>query len=70
MDDIDIGDGQMKIDHPNSFTPDPQQQMTPTAIPRHDVAKLVGDGNLAHIQLNDQIYTLRITRHGKLILTK
>ncbi|WGI21643.1 hemin uptake protein HemP [Amylibacter sp. IMCC11727] len=31
---------------------------------------LTDDGNLAQIAHNGQIYTLRITRNGKLILTK
>ncbi|MGY6548224.1 MAG: hemin uptake protein HemP [Roseinatronobacter sp.] len=39
-------------------------------IPVHDAQTLMRDGNLAHITLNDQVYTLRITRAGKLILTK
>lgn len=43
--------------------------MAPT-IPVHDANALVGDGNVAHILLNGQVYTLRITRAGKLILTK
>ncbi|MCO4823818.1 MAG: hemin uptake protein HemP [Amylibacter sp.] len=32
--------------------------------------QLTDDGNLAQICHNGQIYTLRITRNGKLILTK
>ena len=32
--------------------------------------QLTDDGNLAQIAHNGQIYTLRITRNGKLILTK
>ena len=39
-------------------------------LPVHDAAKLTAGGNLAHIALEGQIYTLRITRAGKLILTK
>ncbi len=38
--------------------------------PVHDAAHLTGNNGLARIVLNDQIYTLRITRAGKLILTK
>ena len=34
------------------------------------VENLIKNGNLAHILLNDQKYTLRITRSKKLILTK
>ncbi len=40
------------------------------ALPLHDANQLTGENGLAHIQLNDQLYTLRITRAGKLILTK
>ncbi|WP_232236941.1 hemin uptake protein HemP [Thiosulfatihalobacter marinus] len=40
------------------------------ATPLHDATRLTGDNGLAHIRLGDQLYTLRITRAGKLILTK
>lgn len=39
-------------------------------IPEHDAVRLTGGGNLARIVLNGQVYALRITRQGKLILTK
>ncbi|WP_370739633.1 hemin uptake protein HemP [Pelagimonas phthalicica] len=39
-------------------------------LPIHDATKLTQGGSLANIQLGDQMYTLRITRAGKLILTK
>lgn len=38
--------------------------------PQHDATMLTNGGALADILLNDQVYTLRITRAGKLILTK
>lgn len=38
--------------------------------PIHSADLLTGENGLARIVLNDQIYTLRITRAGKLILTK
>lgn len=38
--------------------------------PVHDAKLITGENGLARIVLNDQIYTLRITRAGKLILTK
>jgi hypothetical protein len=38
--------------------------------PCHDALSLTSGGPLARIVLNDQIYSLRITRAGKLILTK
>lgn len=36
----------------------------------HDARDLVPDGTTAKILLDGQAYTLRITRAGKLILTK
>lgn len=51
------------------FRADPETPAL-SAIPMHDVQDLVAGGSLSHIRLNDQIYTLRITRQGKLILTK
>lgn len=39
-------------------------------IPLHDANDLTNGGYLANIKLQDQVYTLRITRAGKLILTK
>ena len=40
------------------------------ALPLHDAEALTDGGVQALIRLKDQIYTLRITRAGKLILTK
>ena len=42
----------------------------PATLPTYDARALVGDGVQAHIFLDGQVYTLRITRAGKLILTK
>jgi len=39
-------------------------------LPLYDAADLTKGGDLARIKLADQLYTLRITRAGKLILTK
>jgi hemin uptake protein HemP len=39
-------------------------------MPVHKADDLTAGGNLAHIEQNGQIYTLRITKAGKLILTK
>jgi len=36
----------------------------------HDARDLTEGGNVAYIVLDGQTYTLRITRAGKLILTK
>ncbi|WP_432449828.1 hemin uptake protein HemP [Aliiroseovarius marinus] len=38
--------------------------------PEHDALDLTGFGKTARITLNDMVYTLTITRAGKLILTK
>lgn len=39
-------------------------------LPLYDATDLTKGGDLAKIKLSDQLYTLRITRAGKLILTK
>lgn len=39
-------------------------------LPVYDANDLTKGGDLAKIKLDDQLYTLRITRAGKLILTK
>lgn len=39
-------------------------------LPLHDAETLTSGGTCAAIMLRDQLYTLRITRAGKLILTK
>ena len=44
--------------------------VTSKPLPIHDATDLTRGGDLANITLNGQIYTLRITRAGKLILTK
>jgi hemin uptake protein HemP len=45
----------------------PRRQAEP---PEYDAEALTDGGREALIRLNDQIYTLRITRQGKLLLTK
>ena len=39
-------------------------------LPEHDAQNLTGPSGLAHIRLGEALYVLRITRQGKLILTK
>lgn len=39
-------------------------------MPQHDATELTRGGNQALIVLDEQVYQLRITRAGKLILTK
>jgi hemin uptake protein HemP len=49
----------------------PSGAMLPqTSVPVHDAEALTQGGNQARIVLNGQVYCLRITRAGKLILTK
>lgn len=43
---------------------------TARTLPAHLARDLTCGGNLALIVLGNQVYTLRITRAGKLILTK
>ena len=38
--------------------------------PTYSAVELTKNGNVARIVLENQVYTLRITRSGKLILTK
>ena len=42
----------------------------PHALPTYDAKELTNGGVQAQISLNDKVYFLRITRAGKLILTK
>ena len=48
----------------------PVEELTLNEIPLHDANDLTQGGSVAQIVLNKQLYTLRITRLGKLILTK
>jgi hemin uptake protein HemP len=45
-------------------------QARPDQLPSHAARDLTQGGTQAQIELDGQIYTLRITRAGKLILTK
>lgn len=42
----------------------------PAPIPQHRAQDLTQGGSLARIELDGQVYALRITRAGKFILTK
>lgn len=60
---------------PAQSRPPPQEAAQQTApqdapIPVHAAQSLTEGGATAHILLDGQLYTLRITRGGKLILTK
>ncbi|MES0863088.1 hemin uptake protein HemP [Ruegeria sp. SCPT10] len=54
----------------NVQNPNPSQSYSMSILPSYKADDLTKGGNLAHIELGDQLYTLRITRAGKLILTK
>ena len=51
-------------------TSDPDQDLNQNALPTHDAQELTKGGVQAQIVLGHQTYFLRITRAGKLILTK
>jgi|TARA_B110000977_G_scaffold108356_1_gene141045 hemin uptake protein HemP len=53
-----------------SFHSTPPRQTRAPNIPIYSAYDLMQDGDVAQIVLGDQTYTLRITRAGKLILTK
>lgn len=44
--------------------------LSATNRPVHDARCMTGEDGVAHVVLDDKLYTLRITRAGKLILTK
>ena len=48
----------------------PASQETDGPTPRHDARVLVSGGTKSEITLDGEVYTLRITKRGKLILTK
>jgi len=48
----------------------PTQQTLAPRLPQYDARDLIKSGEQAQIILDDQVYVLRITRAGKLILTK
>lgn len=52
------------------MTKDHADRPSPQALPLHFATDLTEGGRIAHVQHGDQIYTLRITKAEKLILTK
>ena len=54
----------------STLTATPKQMQRTETLPTYDAKELTQDGVQAQIILNDQTYFLRITRAGKLILTK
>lgn len=53
-----------------SYHSAPPKQTPAPVLPTYSARDLTQDGDTAHLVLGDQVYTLRITRAGKLILTK
>ncbi len=53
-----------------SFHSTPPKQAPAQTLPTYAAYDLTEGGDLAQIILDQQTYTLRITRAGKLILTK
>ena len=56
----------------NAMTELPQPTIAPQSskIEAYDARDLIKDGMQVQIVLDEQVYVLRITRAGKLILTK
>ena len=65
-----LGDRSKDSDMSLTQTSSSQASKTPPPAPVHDARTLVAGGNTANIDLDGKLYTLRITRAGKLILTK
>jgi hemin uptake protein HemP len=53
-----------------NFDPRASVTLLRDPAPVHEAQHLTGGGTTARIVLDGQVYTLRITRAGKLILTK
>ena len=53
-----------------SFDSAPKKRPSPETLPTYSARDLTEGGDMAQIVLDDQTYTLRVTRAGKLILTK
>lgn len=53
-----------------TFQPTASVTLLRDSTPVHEATRLTDGGSQARIVLGDQVYTLRITRAGKLILTK
>lgn len=53
-----------------AYRPETTNAIETKVTPAYDARVLTGDGNLASVLLDGQVYTLRITKQNKLILTK
>ena len=54
----------------NALSPSRPEPAEIASIPAHDARDLTGGTDRARIVLDGKVYDLRITRAGKLILTK
>ncbi|WP_298495041.1 hemin uptake protein HemP [uncultured Maritimibacter sp.] len=54
----------------NAYTEFDRDSRGEAPCPLHRAEELTSGGRTAKIMLGDSLYTLRITRQGKLILTK
>ena len=50
--------------------PEPKSDTSMKIPPQYNAIELTQNGNTAAIRLGDQLYILRITKAGQLILTK
>lgn len=55
------------VAHPQKFS---TEALKSDELPTYDARNMIGDGVQARVLLDGQSYYLRITRAGKLILTK
>ncbi len=53
-----------------AYRPEKSDLKDTAVTPAYDARILTGDGKTASILLDGQVYTLRITKQDKLILTK
>lgn len=53
-----------------AYRPEKTDLVENNVTPAYDARVLTSEGNLASILLDGQVYTLRITKQNKLILTK
>jgi hemin uptake protein HemP len=60
----------MTLQTQSDFSRPAPQPVAAQRIPLHRAQDLTRGGQLAQIDLDGQVYALRITRAGKLILTK
>ncbi len=60
----------MSLQAPQSFDTATRCPPAPAPVPVHRAQDLTRGGSLAQIVLDGKVYALRITRAGKLILTK